>query len=109
MASLDMDMGKMLKEKCVVTVRFKMPKGWKIRWWIGGWLICLGARVAGLGYKEIDEDREKLINQVGIHFCSHCHLYHRYGAQNCLLGYVAPSDCPEARKVVIAMLDQVGR
>lgn len=51
MASATVDMGKILKEKCVITVHIKMPRFWKWRYRLAVWLIALAARIAGLGFK----------------------------------------------------------
>ena len=51
MASTTVDMGKVLKEQCVITVHIKMPHLWRWRYRLAVWLIALAAKIAGLGFK----------------------------------------------------------
>lgn len=106
MASTTIDMGKVLKEKCIVTIHVKMPYAWKLRFKVGAWFIFLGAWVAGLGFKVVGEEREKLVDRVGIHLCGCCPQYDLYGSENCRIGYVAPSDCPHSRDGAIAIIEE---
>lgn len=50
MASTTIDMGRILKEKCVITIRIGMPRFWKRRWRLGILFIRLGAWIMGIGY-----------------------------------------------------------